>query len=182
MSLPTQFFDRTVTHNASSSVYNLETGFCRTSAFRTLTMDSTIAPEPKEGESEMPGTTRSPDTTTLGNSVAEGPEFIPGQQSPLGSENYDKLNQRSVGTRSCATEGLEQAEKRLEKMHGAVRTLIECVGDDPNREGLLDTPKRYVETLLFFTKGYHDNVDNIVNNAIFHEANRGMVIVKDIDV
>lgn len=144
-------------------------------------MDSAIAPKPKEGESEVPGTTRSPDTTTLGNSVAEGFEFIPGQQSPLYSEN-NKLNQRSVGTRSCATEGLEQAEKRLKKMHGAVRTLIEGLGDDPNREGLLDTPKRYVEALLFFTKGYHDNVDNIVNNAIFHEANSGMVIVKDIDI
>ncbi|KAM0721319.1 hypothetical protein Q7P37_003023 [Cladosporium fusiforme] len=145
-------------------------------------MDSTIVPNSKEGESEVTGTTMSSDTNTLGNSVVKDTGFLLGRQSPLCSENHDKLNKRSVGTRRRATEGLEQAEKRLEKMHSAVRTLIECVGDDPDREGLLDTPKRYVEALLFFTKGYHDNMNKVVNNAIFHEATSGMVIVKDIDI
>ncbi|KAM0714493.1 hypothetical protein Q7P37_009787 [Cladosporium fusiforme] len=127
-------------------------------------MDSTIVPNSKEGESEVTGTTMSSDTNTLGNSVVKDTGFLLGRQSPLCSENHDKLNKRSVGTRRRATEGLEQAEKRLEKMHSAVRTLIECVGDDPDREG------------------YHDNMNKVVNNAIFHEATSGMVIVKDIDI
>lgn len=46
-------------------------------------------------------------------------------------------------------------------MRGAVRTLLECVGEDPDREGLLDTPSRYAKALMFFTKGYQANVDDI---------------------
>ncbi|KAK3617873.1 GTP cyclohydrolase 1 [Elasticomyces elasticus] len=65
-------------------------------------------------------------------------------------------------------------------MYGAVRTLLECVGEDPNREDLLATPSRYAKALLFLTKGYQDNVENIVSNALFHEGHNEMVIVKDI--
>jgi hypothetical protein len=67
-------------------------------------------------------------------------------------------------------------------MRGAVRTLLECVGEDPDREGLLDTPSRYAKALLFLTKGYQVNVEDIVNNALFREGHSEMVIVKDIEV
>ncbi|KAG7423121.1 GTP cyclohydrolase 1 [Fusarium oxysporum f. sp. raphani] len=67
-------------------------------------------------------------------------------------------------------------------MQGAVRTLLECIGEDPGRDGLLDTPSRYAKALLFLTKGYHANVEDIVNNALFHEDHNEMVIVKDIDI
>lgn len=67
-------------------------------------------------------------------------------------------------------------------MKGAVRTLLECIGEDPNREGLLDTPARYANAMLFFTKGYQQNVGDVVNGAIFHEGHNEMVIVKDIEI
>ncbi|KAH6987967.1 GTP cyclohydrolase I [Ilyonectria sp. MPI-CAGE-AT-0026] len=67
-------------------------------------------------------------------------------------------------------------------MRGAVRTLLECVGEDPDREGLLDTPSRYAKALLFLTKGYQVNVDSIINGALFHEGHNEMVIVKDIEI
>jgi GTP cyclohydrolase I len=67
-------------------------------------------------------------------------------------------------------------------MQGAVRTLLECIGEDPGRDGLLDTPSRYAKALLFLTKGYHANVEDIVNNALFHEDHNEMVIVRDIDI
>jgi GTP cyclohydrolase I len=67
-------------------------------------------------------------------------------------------------------------------MQGAVRTLLECIGEDPDRDGLLDTPSRYSKALLFLTKGYHANLKDIVNNALFHEGHNDMVIVKDIDI
>lgn len=67
-------------------------------------------------------------------------------------------------------------------MTAAVRTILECVGEDPDREGLLATPERYAKALLFFTEGYQENVRDIVNNAIFHEAHNEFVIVKDIEV
>ncbi|UNI18526.1 GTP cyclohydrolase I [Purpureocillium takamizusanense] len=96
--------------------------------------------------------------------------------------DYDGLSRPTRGTRQRREEDPEQAEKRLDKMRGAVRTLLECVGEDPDREGLLDTPSRYAKALLFLTKGYQVNVEDIVNNALFHEGHNEMVIVKDIEI
>ncbi len=86
------------------------------------------------------------------------------------------------GTRQRLEESTEQAAVRLDKLRGAVRTILECVGEDPDREGVLDTPTRYAKAMLFFTKGYQQNVKDIVNNAIFHEGHNEMVIVKDIEI
>ncbi|KAK6387931.1 GTP cyclohydrolase 1 [Elasticomyces elasticus] len=93
---------------------------------------------------------------------------------------FNGLSVPNDDTRSRIDEAPEQVEKRLQKMYGAVRTLLECVGEDPNREGLLATPSRYAKALLFLTKGYQDNVENIVSNALFHEGHNEMVVVKDI--
>lgn len=67
-------------------------------------------------------------------------------------------------------------------MRGAVRTILECVGENPDRPGLLDTPKRYANAIMYFTNGYQQNVRDIVNNAIFHEGHNEMVVVKDIEI
>ena len=71
-------------------------------------------------------------------------------------------------------------EKRLVKLFGAVRTILECVGEDPDREGLRNTPERYTKAMLFFTKGYEENLRIIINNAVFHEDHNEIIIVKDI--
>lgn len=94
----------------------------------------------------------------------------------------DGLSRPSTGTRERLEDDDEKAEQRLIKMRGAVRTLLECVGEDPDREGLLDTPSRYAKALLFLTKGYQVNVDSIINGALFHEGHNEMVIVKDIEI
>lgn len=78
--------------------------------------------------------------------------------------------------------GMSEAdEARLRKMCGAVRTLLECVGEDAEREGLLSTPSRVAKALLFFTQGYHRSVESVVHNALFHESQGGMVIMKGIE-
>lgn len=73
-------------------------------------------------------------------------------------------------------------DKRIKRLAGAVRTILECIGEDPAREGLRDTPERYAKAMIYFTKGYEENVRDIVNSAVFHEDHDEMVIVKDIDI
>ena len=89
---------------------------------------------------------------------------------------------QGLGTRERLEATPEQAEDRLRKLEGAVKTILECIGEDPEREGLLGTPERYAKALLFFTKGYEENVRDLVNGAVFHEDHDELVIVKDIEV
>lgn len=87
-----------------------------------------------------------------------------------------------VGTRERLEQTPEQAQERLQKLAGAVKTIFECIGEDPEREGLKETPMRYAKALMYFTKGYEENVRDLVNGAVFHEDHDELVIVKDIEV
>ena len=69
-----------------------------------------------------------------------------------------------------------------EEMQQAVRTLLLGLGEDPDREGLIDTPKRVVKALKYLTSGYHQSLDDLLNGAIFHENTNEMVLVRDIDL
>jgi GTP cyclohydrolase I len=66
-------------------------------------------------------------------------------------------------------------------MQDIIRALLSALGEDPSREGLLDTPKRVESALRFLTSGYTDDVDAMLNNALFTVDYSEMVIVKDID-
>ena len=66
-------------------------------------------------------------------------------------------------------------------MQDNIRQLLAELGEDPSREGLLDTPKRVEKSLRFLTSGYGADVDAILNNALFTVDYNEMVIVKDID-
>jgi GTP cyclohydrolase I len=68
-----------------------------------------------------------------------------------------------------------------ELMIGAVRQILESVGEDPEREGLLKTPKRVAEAMRFLTQGYNQSLETLVNGAIFDEGHNEMVLVRDID-
>ncbi|OAA69317.1 GTP cyclohydrolase I [Akanthomyces lecanii RCEF 1005] len=103
-------------------------------------------------------------------------------RQPTPVVDFDGLSRTAKGTRARLQETPQQAAERLEKMRGAIRTILECVGEDPDREGLLDTPSRYAKAMLFFTKGYQVNVDDLVNNALFNEGHNEMIVVKDIEV
>jgi GTP cyclohydrolase I len=63
----------------------------------------------------------------------------------------------------------------------SIKNLLTEVGEDPNREGLVRTPHRVAAALEFFTSGYHQDVQAVLNGAIFNERYNEMVIVKDID-
>ena len=66
-------------------------------------------------------------------------------------------------------------------MQEIIRHLLAELGEDPSREGLLDTPKRVEKALRFLTSGYTADVDTVLNNALFTVDYNEMVIVKDID-
>ena len=66
-------------------------------------------------------------------------------------------------------------------MQEIIRQLLEELGEDSSREGLLDTPKRVEKSLRFLTSGYAADVDAVLNNALFAVDYNEMVIVKDID-
>ena len=87
-----------------------------------------------------------------------------------------------MGTRERREATPAQSLDRLQKLEGAITTILECLGEDPEREGLRGTPERYAKAMLFFTKGYEENVKDLVNGAVFHEDHDELVIVKDIEV
>ena len=66
-------------------------------------------------------------------------------------------------------------------MQELIRQLLVELGEDPAREGLLRTPLRVEKALKFLTSGYHANIDDVLNNALFTVDYSEMVIVKDID-
>jgi GTP cyclohydrolase I len=61
------------------------------------------------------------------------------------------------------------------------RGILQGVGEDPEREGLLLTPNRAAEAMRFMTRGYGQSVEEVLNGAIFHEEYDDMVILKDIE-
>ncbi|KAK9855544.1 hypothetical protein MYU51_002065 [Penicillium brevicompactum] len=96
--------------------------------------------------------------------------------------DFDGLSWPCPGTRQRKESTPEETEERLDKLSGAIRTILECIGEDPEREGLRETPMRYAKAMLYFTKGYEENVRDLMNGAVFHEDHDELVIVKDIDV
>ncbi|MBI2222966.1 MAG: GTP cyclohydrolase I FolE [Acidobacteria bacterium] len=67
------------------------------------------------------------------------------------------------------------------RMQEIIRQLLEQLGEDPDREGLLDTPARVERALRFLTSGYRTDVDGVINEALFSVDYNEMVIVRDID-
>lgn len=84
-------------------------------------------------------------------------------------------------------------------MASAIRTILECIGEDPDRQGLLKTPERYAKALLWMTRGYEEKLSGayrsssashrkliwateVIGEAVFAEDHEEMVIVRDIDV
>jgi GTP cyclohydrolase I len=67
------------------------------------------------------------------------------------------------------------------KFESLIKNILVEIGEDPDREGLLSTPKRVAEAYEFLTAGYKKNIDEVLNNAIFTEKYDEMVLVKNID-
>ena len=107
-----------------------------------------------------------------GNNIRETPKN--GDIQPRPDRNTPAID------RPAATPAKEEVDN--EEMMEAVRQLLVGVGEDPEREGLLKTPKRVAEAMRFLTSGYQQSLEDLVNGAIFDEGHNEMVLVRDINV
>jgi len=72
-------------------------------------------------------------------------------------------------------------EERIERLKGLNRQILELIGEDPERDGLLKTPERVAKSMLELTRGYDQDPSAVLLSARFREDYRHMVIVKDIN-
>ncbi len=70
----------------------------------------------------------------------------------------------------------------IEQLTENYRAILEGIGEDPQREGLRDTPKRAAKAMVYLTEGYRTDLATIVNNAVFESDNDEMVLVRDIEL
>lgn len=77
-------------------------------------------------------------------------------------------------------EGVKQPNEK--KIAALVRELLIELGEDPTREGLKKTPSRVAKSLTFLTRGYRQNLKEVVNNARFKSGTNHMVILRDIEM
>ncbi len=77
---------------------------------------------------------------------------------------------------------ISMEESSLQENENLIRQMLSNIGENPDREGLRKTPERMAKALQFLTKGYAQNPDDVVGEAIFNEECNHMVIVRDIEV
>ncbi|KAL8611089.1 GTP cyclohydrolase 1 [Nucella lapillus] len=111
----------------------------------------------------------------------------------------------SVGAEGKTTEGEKRGEQKFVLQDGIVKrvsyvrdpaseaaltadmaihykAILQDLGEDTQRQGLLKTPERAAKALMFFTKGYQENIRDVLNDAVFDEDHDEMVIVRDIEM
>jgi GTP cyclohydrolase IA len=97
------------------------------------------------------------------------------------ANKIEKINDGS----GITTEGYNKIEtwnaETVEEMATMYRRILQLIGEDPEREGLLRTPERVAKAMNFMTLGYSQNPCKIINSAKFKEEYKQMVLVKDID-
>ena len=80
------------------------------------------------------------------------------------------------------TSNATEHDERLRDYKRAVRHQLELIGEEPLRAGLQKTPDRVAKAMLWLTRGYEQDVREVVGDALFEEDHRGMVMVRDIEL
>lgn len=108
----------------------------------------------------------------------------PDVSSTISTDVYNNVAtrpDRNTHNGQVAQINLTPEEENKQQMMDSVTTMLKSVGEDPEREGLLKTPKRVAEAMQFLTQGYSQSLEKLVNGAIFDEGHNEMVLVRDID-
>ncbi len=86
-----------------------------------------------------------------------------------------------AGGRYLQEDVVQDSSERDPELEAGVRKMLQLLGENPARDGLLDTPKRVSRALHFLTSGYELTVEDVVRDALFEEHCEEMVIVKDVE-
>lgn len=86
-----------------------------------------------------------------------------------------------AGGRYLQEDAVADGDDRDPELEAGVRKVLQLLGENPGRDGLLDTPKRVSRALHFLTSGYELSVSDVVSDALFEEHCEEMVIVKDVE-
>jgi GTP cyclohydrolase IA len=123
-------------------------------------------------------------TTTAASAVATSTTSLTtshGIKKPRTNSEENGLAAAYINNKDAV--GMDEEQQKIMKMQKACCTILECIGEDPTREGLLKTPNRWAKALLFMTKGYAQVCANVANGAVFEDENHDeMVVVRDIDI
>lgn len=76
----------------------------------------------------------------------------------------------------------EYNDETIQELAGHYKEILRLIGEDPEREGLIDSPVRIAKAMQFFTHGYDLEPENIIKSAVFTEDYKQMVLVKDIEI
>ncbi|VDN10404.1 unnamed protein product [Dibothriocephalus latus] len=108
-----------------------------------------------------------------------------GMCSEAGDNEKAKPPQPSGLNVADAQRDIDPTLKQLDRfsaLKDVYRDVLLCVGEDPDREGLIKTPERAARAMFYFTKGYEEHIGELLNDAIFDENHEEMVVVKDIEM
>ncbi|CAG8118921.1 unnamed protein product [Penicillium salamii] len=100
----------------------------------------------------------------------------------VSAKNHENTSRSNIKSNQLPESDPERKKSQTQRLTAAVRTILECVGEDLDREGLRDTLERYAKAMLYFTSGYEENTQDLVNGAIFKEDCDELVIVQDVHV
>ena len=151
-------------------------------AVKTIHQFSTI----KMSEQNVASASTFPQKVVLANGVTEQMEDLKlGKLTAKKMKTQKKVKQTSLELDPGTANFLLPPEHRynqLQQLSNSYKNILAGIGENVDREGLLETPERAAKALLYFTKGYEENPIEVISGAIFNEDHDDMVIVKDINV
>ncbi len=95
--------------------------------------------------------------------------------------HLDPMDEGGGTVTDITGQGQEKKLVDVGGMDALYRQILEGIGEDPQREGLIKTPYRAAAAMKFLTQGYHQSLEDILNGAIFAEDNNNMVVLRDIE-
>ena len=117
-----------------------------------------------------------------GTSLSSGKKRVREEEASAAALSVSSASDQAAATKNKLAQTQQTDKTKLATMSAACRTILECIGEDPDREGLQKTPERWAKALLFMCNGYDKQPEDVTNGAVFSENHDEMVVVRNIDI